>query len=345
MATPIDELPKSLQSAIADCRNAVANWDAEEGANDPILQAGNDWMLRLSRGEFEQDFYWECVAEDCEEAGDWWRAIEAYRKILDLPDLYSFNYSKAHTLIAAIHRLLGDDAAALASYEAATAALLPHDEGIFWRHRIGNQIFQLVRMGHIRRARRLVRRGLENHEHESVDHLGIARLLIGLARCELAVQQPDRACQFLQQAWHWLDTLVQSFEDDSESLRAAAGIDSTYVTWWRTEATRRRLTDDTGGEIEALQHAIEKTRLCFDPGGWQRPWHELALMRLLLRAADAYDEASRPFDAAASNAAADEIFSRRKFPESAKWVRPDNRQSSWLEFLPRWCRCFLPPNG
>ena len=320
---------------IEEAKTVVARWSDNVPGNDPDIQAGCDWMLRLSRGECEQHNYWECIAEDSEEAGDWPRAIEAYRKILDLSDLDSLKNSMANSAIAAIQRLLGNDRAALASYEAATAIFLRSDSRVLWRHRLVNQVFQLIRMGHVGRARILIRRGLKTDEAEFVDHLGVARLQIASARYELAVQQCDRAAQSLRLAWDGLDAFARFHGDDNEWVRQATGIQFAHATWWRTEALRRRMVGDAGGEIEAFQQAVEKTRLCFDPGGWHRPWHELALMRLLLRIADAYERASKPTDAAASNAEADEIFIRRKFPEPARLVQRDNNHSTWFEFLRR----------
>src|SRR6266480_8157551 len=77
----VEELPKSLQSLIACAKAAVSNWDVNEDADDSKMQAGHDWTVRLSRGEYEDYLYWECVAEDCEEAGDWSGAKSAYRRI------------------------------------------------------------------------------------------------------------------------------------------------------------------------------------------------------------------------------------------------------------------------
>jgi tetratricopeptide (TPR) repeat protein len=340
MATPIDELPKSLQSMIADCRNAIANWDVDEATDDPIMQSTKDWTLRLSLGEFEQDLYWKCVAEDCEEVGDWSGAIEAYRKTLDLCDLHSFKYSEAYSSIGDVQRLLGDEEAALGSYETATTKLLTDDSRVLWRHRLAKEVFQLIRLGHIPRARKLLKRALETPEGEFVDHLGIAKMLIASARCDLAVRQSNSAGQSLRLAWDWLETLVQSWAADEDSLRQALGIHSTYAAWWLTEAKRRRVAREADSEVIALKHAIEKVRLCFTPCGYQRPWYNLKLMNLLLQLADTCERHCLTADAVASRKEAEDIFIARRFPESAKWPRYDEWPPRRSAFLRNWRQIF-----
>ncbi len=117
------------------------------------MQLVRDWTLRLSRGEYEDHLYWECVAEDCEEAGDWAKALSAYSAILNLPKLDSLDYARACSAIGAIHSLLGDDLAVSASYRLASAKS-EDDVRVLWRHFIANEVWHLSRMGHVRRAGR-----------------------------------------------------------------------------------------------------------------------------------------------------------------------------------------------
>jgi tetratricopeptide (TPR) repeat protein len=116
MIAETGELPKSLQQMIAECRDVVANWDPNEDEDDPIMKFMREWTLRLSRGEFEDRLYWDCLAEDYEEASDWDGALSAYEKILSLPDITSVELANAHSAIAAIRSLQGDNEAALRSY-------------------------------------------------------------------------------------------------------------------------------------------------------------------------------------------------------------------------------------
>ncbi len=338
MTTQMGELPKSLQAMIASCREAIENWDHDEGADDSSTQFMQEWTLRLSRGEFDDRLYWECVADDCEEAGDWQDAVSAYRKILDMPELHGMEYSKAHSAIGAIQSLFGDNESALESYHLAVPKS-EDDSRILWRCYAIKEISQLLRMGRVREARKLIDQGLATSDSNSVDHLGTARLLIESAKCDLACNNHAIAAQSLQNAWQWLDALAQSFVNE-ELLRQATGIQFAYVIWWLTEAKRRQVVDEGESEIDALQHAIEKARLCFDSGGWRAPWHDLTLMNLLLRVADAYERHGMAASAATPRQEAEEIFIKRKFPESAKWPRCEDQQPERFALLQNWRTAF-----
>ncbi len=137
----------------------------------------------------------------------------------------------------------------------------------------------------------------------------------------------------LQAAWQWLEALVQSYGDAGDTLRTATGIHNAYVAWWTVEAKRRRMVETGDSEIEALQHAIEKARVCVDSGGWQGPWHDLRLMTLLFQIADAFDRLDSPSKAAVARAEADEIFARRRFPETAKRIEKVATKKSLLSEL------------
>ncbi|HEX3599743.1 MAG TPA: hypothetical protein VHU84_06340 [Lacipirellulaceae bacterium] len=332
------ELPKALQSMIADAKKVADEWQPDEDGDDPVMRAANDWVLRLSRGEFDDRQYWECAAEDCEEVGDWLGAIAAYRKMVEIPDLFSLYLAKAHKSIGMVQGLLGDDRAALKSYRTAVSNV-KDDVPVLQRTFIGNEIAQLLRMGQIRRARKLVRRGIASHSDESFNHFGMAMLLIQSAKCDLADGKLIEARQSLDCASQWLDALLQSFRSVSEDLEIPPGIRSAQVVWWFTEAERRRLAGEGESEIEALQRAIEEARLCFDPQGWQGIWDDLRLMYLLDQIADAYDRHGKPVEANTARFEVDEIFNRRHFPESAK--RRERRDSNlWKSLFKKLSRSF-----
>jgi len=129
---------------------------------------------------------------------------------------------------------------------------------------------------------------------------------------------------------------VQSYGDDNESMQHATGIHFAYVNWWSTEAKRGRMVGERDSEVDALRHAIEKVRLCFDPHGWRAPWHDLMLMNLLLQIGNAYDRHGMPADAVKSRIEAEAIFTKRRYPESAKWPRCDDRQPTRFALLRNW---------
>jgi tetratricopeptide (TPR) repeat protein len=311
------ELPKALQSMIADAKKAVDSWQPNDDGDDPGMRAAYDWTLRLSRGEYDDRQYWECAAQDCEEAGDWLGAIAAYRKIVEIPKLFSLYLTKAHTSIGMVQCLLGDDRAALKSYRTAVSSV-KDDVSVLQRTFIGNEIAQLLRMGQIRRARKLVQRGIASHSDESAGHFGMAMLLIRSAKCDLADGKLIEARQSLDCASQWLDAILQWFRSVSEDLEIPPGIRSAQVVWWFTEAERRRLAGEGESEIGALQRAIEEARLCFDACGWQVVWDDLRLMYVLDEIADAYDRHGKTAEANTARVEANEIFNRRHFPESAK---------------------------
>ncbi len=294
---------------IADAKNAVDQWQPDEDGDDPGIRAANDWTLRLSRGEYDNWLYWECAAEDCEEAGDWLGAIAAYRKMVEIPNLFSYFLAKAHKSIGMVQGLLGDDRGALRSYRTAASTLvLFGDSPFLWPSFIGNEIAQLLRMGQIHGARKLVQRGLATHSDESVDHLGMALLLIRSAQCDLASRKLVEARQSLECGAAWLDALLQSFGDvlDDDNL-FPKGICSAAAMRWLTEAKRRRLANEGDSEIEALERAIQEARRCFDPQGWQGIWDDLRLMYILDEIADAYARHGKAAEANTARAEADEI--------------------------------------
>lgn len=234
--------------------------------------------------------------------------------------------------MGAIYSLLGNDSAALTSYRLASAKS-EDDSRILWRYYIAQEALQLLHMGHIRHARKLIRRGLVSGKDEFVDYLGTARLLIASAHHDMAIRKLANAARSLRIAWEWLDALVQWYGDVSESLRTATGIHFAYAMWWAAEAKRRCMAEKGDSEIEAFNHAIAKVRLCFDPGGYHRPWHEFALMKLLLHIADAYDRHGKASEAATSRAEAEEIFVRRRFPDAAKKIELVPQKSKLSPFL------------
>ncbi len=330
---PSSDLPRSLKAMIVDAKTAIANWDSNEDADDPIVQGGKVWLLRLSQGQYDDNLYWDCVADDLEDAGDWRGAVSAYQKLLGLPSASLTEHCKAHASIAAIQQMHGEDNAAIASFKNATRKAKEFHL-LLWRRYVLSEISQLLRMGFVRRARRLVRKGLEAHQPENNDHHGIARLLISSAQCDLLRGQTAAAAKSLQLAWNRLDAASQFMLSFSEhGLRDAHGVHHTCANWWCTEAKRRRLAGEGASEIDAISNAIERARRCFDRDGWRAHWDDLSLMRLLLQIADAYHRHSQKKEFEEARAEADQIFIRRGFPEAAKKLVAEKRHSSFVTIM------------
>lgn len=301
---------------IAECQRAIADWETEEEGHDPDAEFVKDWTLRLSQGEYEDRLYWECVAEEHEENGDWQSAIDAYREIIKLPTASLFEQCKVHSSIGQIQRLLGDNTAALDSYSLVSAKAQQECTAVR-QHFAAGEIWQRLHMGEIGAARKLIRQALPEYGGESGDYLGVARLLTMGASCEIIDENPDDAGYALQQALQWLEAAQDLFRDE-ESMRDAKGIHLGYANWWSVEANRCQINGDIHSEIFALEQAREKTELCFDPDGWQVPWDDLRLMNILLRLSNAYVRDGKPGEAASARKEADTIFARRKFPDSAR---------------------------
>jgi tetratricopeptide (TPR) repeat protein len=329
---PTAELPKKLQSMFADARAAVDGWQPDDDDDDPILRSTKEWLLRLSRGEYDDRQYWECAAEDCEEEGDWLGAIDAYRKVVELPKLSSIYVARAHKSIGFLQSLLGDERAALKSYQTAVANVR-NDVPALQRTFIGNEIAQLLHMGRVRRAQKLVQQELTRHNPESPNYLGMALLLIRSAQCDLARRRLVEARQSLDCATAWLDASLESFRSVSGDPDIPAGIRTAQVVWWFMEASRRRLAGEGEAEIEAMQRAIAESRLCFDAHGWQAVWDDLRLMIGLEKIADAYDRQGKPAEAATARAEANDIFVRRRYPEAARY---EGRSHIGKHRLRRW---------
>jgi tetratricopeptide (TPR) repeat protein len=331
------ELPKSLQSLIGDAKAAIADWGSTEDADDPeLMQFMRDWTERLSRGEFEDYLYWECVAEDCEELGDWEGAKAAYSNILDGP---SIHYWKALSTLGSLQHMLGEHDAALKSFASAAKSELPKGS-VLWRHTIVKQAWQLLLMARVRQAQRLTRSGLSTLPRCSDDYLGQAKLYIAAAACHLASNKTEAAQKALSQAWELLESLRATLEVHDQ-MHDALGVHYTYGVWWRVEATRRRLSGEGGQEIAALECAVEKARFCAGPSGWPRWDFDLELMRTLVELTAAFERQGRTQEAAATRAEAEALRIRRHFPETAciRWLQtfPPTapRTSRMWEFIKR----------
>lgn len=291
---------------IADCAATVSRWEAEGRE----VEDGDEYFIRLSRGEYDEQLYTECVAEDCEVDGDWDGAKEAYNKVLAHAD-DNFTARKALVALAHIHALLNEDRPALAYYRRASRLLRRDESRIFYRSCLVAEGRQLMSMGRVWATQRCVRRGFATFESGHEDYLNYANLLTLRAACELARRRAAAAEFSLREAWQALEQLSEirrniGLEDEGSGVHAA------YATWWKTEGVRRSLVGDMAGEVEAAQHAVDRMRR--GAKGWDNLAWNAGVMRALQRLADAYERNNQRNDAAQSRSEAEELRVRWHLP-------------------------------
>lgn len=296
-----------------DAKQTVASWGAEEYENV-------EWLRRLSRGEYSELEFLGCLSTDQEETGDWDGALSTYQKIVGLCRESRYDLVKAYSNLASTYALLGQYDSALAAYRLATKNSKDKLR-IRTPHYIAHEADLLSRLGFTRRAARLVWCQLAAYGGGTMDYYSVAKLYIIAADCELTRNRPASSAGPLQAAWPWLEAILQHSDWLKEQLdqhEEGRGIHIPFVWWWITESDRRRLANEGGTELAALENAIEKARQCFWPCGWQGLRSDLRLMQVLLKAAEAYDRHNRPAEATAFRSEAEEIFKRRRFPEATK---------------------------
>jgi tetratricopeptide (TPR) repeat protein len=316
MIQPDPGSPRSLQAMILEAQAAMSQPKRAKEADDEcesILTSADAWFERLARGEYEQILYWRCAAEDCEEAGDWAGAIQAHRQILTSPDASDVDRSQAHSEIAMVQRVLGDDENARESYHLASTLARPLTD-VLCRHYSCNEATQLCRMGCADEARQLIDEALAAHQEAlSVDHLGMGRMLIVLAKCEMAKAELQSARESLELAWEWLESLRQAYESE-ECLKDAVGVGSALAVWWQVSAELYQLNDDNDAAIMALCKARDLATRCAEHSGWSRYDFDFYQMNVLIKLVAAYAKGDRFEKASEVMKKAIEIRVRRKFP-------------------------------
>jgi tetratricopeptide (TPR) repeat protein len=318
MSPSIDsqELPKNLRSLIADAKAAVERWedDADEPeTDDEILNASKEWTVRLSQGEYEADLYWKCVAEDCEEAGNWDGAKAAYRKLLSLnPD--SFTQAFAYSSLASLCSILGEHKQALVYHHAASASERNKISNILYRRYLVDEASQLLRMGRIRAARRLASRGLATIEIGNEDNLNLVLLKMIVAHCQLKQRESIKAGELLSEAWSILEALRATSEQWGTEI--GCGVHSAYSRWWRLEAQRRQFAGQAEAEIEAWQNSLDHVRR--GAVGWDRIGWDISIVRALELLADAYERNGRINECVEARTEAGKIRDRWHLPANDK---------------------------
>lgn len=304
IAESAPNLPRSLQTLMADARESLERWEREPIDFDDEQEAAwlHDWTLRLSRGEVDDDLYWKCVAEDCEREGDWEGAIAAYDKVLAATDSHPFS---PHANIGVVLSLLGRHEEALERFRLAVKHAATEEVPILYRVALADEACQLLSMGRARAAQRVVEAAMLTFEEETEDGLGLARTVTLLACCALERKDLTAALEALNAAWSMLEDLQKVYPGGS-------GVHHTVTLWWRAEAKRRRLNGEAATEIEAWEQAVKEAKAAAE--GWDRLGSDANVMRRLLNLADAYDRHGRADQATASRREAETL--------RAKWHLP-----------------------
>jgi len=323
-------LPRSLQTLFVDAKNARAQQETPEapGEYDYVLQAVDDFVDGLCRGEYTKELYWECIATDCEEDGDWDSAKAAYHNILDLEGDSRFHRWKVFNSLAQLHALLGEDDLAQKYFKAATKESKDDNSDVLCRQSLSQESWHLIRLGRIQPALILAREGLSTKTDDVAD-LMTAKLLTSLAMCFLAKGRHRKTYQLIQQAWQHLEVLRGSL-DDAGVMQDATGVHGTYCTWWRVQAEYLRMMGDSIGELHALENSLDKARYVAIPSQLPGPFADARVMQTLLAITDALQRTGRADEASVHLAEADAIQRFRKLPVSARSAslvssRPDLR--------------------
>jgi tetratricopeptide (TPR) repeat protein len=327
MSSPAVELPRSLQELIADARRSLERWESEPADEpDEILEGVKEWTARLAHGEYEEDLYWECVAEDCERGGDFRGAIAAYERILGLPEQGGVRRMKALSGLATLHELLGDDRRALAYLRAAVKdeqADPSTESGIFLRLCLYAEARHQVRRGRVRAARRLIRRGCASFEEGHDDYLCYAKLQIAWAECEVAAGHVAGADEALKEAREALEQYAEWLNPPGAETGLASGVEAGYAEWWSAEARRRRLTGEPATEVEAWQKALSHLRRGCQ--GWDNLAWNAAIAKTLQKLADAAERHGQAEAASRARAEGEVIGKRWHLPNG---VGADDRKAN-----------------
>jgi tetratricopeptide (TPR) repeat protein len=289
------------------------------------------WTERLSRGEYDEHLYWECFAEDCELAGDWDAAQDAYRRVLDLPHVDDIYVMQAHGRLGGLHALWGDDARALPHFHAATQRMRRDAGGILYRHCASAEAALLLRMGRIRRARRLLDRAFASFEPEHGDILSYARLHALRADCRLELGDVAAAQADLDIARCAL-TRLSELHGDAAADGEGSGVHAAYSHWWHVEAKRRRHIEAGESELEAWEHSVDRARRA--AVGWHSVHWDASILKALVRLAAAYDRHARSTDAAHARAQADALRCQWRLPHRA--VAEPSPRRRWWHHLAEW---------
>jgi hypothetical protein len=98
-------------------------------------------------------------------------------------------------------------------------------------------------------------------------------------------------------------------------MKDAVGVTSAYGRWWQATAERFELDSDYASAIDALYKARDLATHCAEDSGWSRYDFDLYQMKVLRELSATCLQQARYEEAGAALQRADEIKSRRKFPD------------------------------
>ena len=305
-------IPKSLQSLIREARR-IKSAQSENSPNDPgELGTVDDFLEGLCREEYSRELYLICLADDCEELGDWEGAEDAYREIIGLDESSSYDRFRAYSRIGSLSSLVGRSEAALENFQFATAEARSDESKALVSLALSQEAWQLMSLGEYSQAEKLASKGLEFSE-EVEDILGKVKLLTVLAVCELAKSRMQRFQERSEEAWQELEALRAICEEHGV-FQDAAGIHTAFCTWWRVQAEYQRVNGNREDEISALTNSLDKARYVASQSQVEGPRADAIVARTLLSLAASLRLAERSEEAITHTQEADEIALRRKLP-------------------------------
>lgn len=313
-------IPRSLQALIDCARASNASGAVDEIDWDPELEASlKEHTEQLSRGEYSAVLYWECVADDCEEDSDWRGAKAALLKVIAEEGADHLDRWKAHDRLGRLHSLLGEGADAADHYRAAARESELADSDVLTRITFANESRSLVRLGRLREARHLVRKGF-TVDCLVDDQLSDAHLEMCLALCYHAERRPRRAFRHLRHARQLLDAIKESLEE-SDAYADASGVHAIERLWWSLDAECCRVLGEPEREIEARRRVLDLSRWIASETQWPGPKSDAGVARALLALADALRHAERAHEAESLSIEAGQIAECCRLPDSALTFR------------------------
>jgi hypothetical protein len=332
-------LPRSLQQLISEARRIVDERESEPDPpeQDPIMQGVDDWLVGLSRGEFDQELYWQCQAEDCEEDGDWEGAIAANRQIVGIEFQHGISHSLAHRRLSWLFDLLGYEASALHHCQLATHVFGKEVLETLHAEAVVGEVWQLLGMQSYAAASQRIDQLLAEPIDWGDHCFSYAHVCLTRAACRVAEGRGRDAKKHMVECRRVLDDLSASLSDTETEM--PPGILNMLGAWWLVQAERNQLIGDLSAELYARRESLKIAEQLASDDPLSVVHAEYSVMRRQLALAAACDRQGLAEEAAKHRVRADQICVRRKFPEESNRVcslQPAKRLSVWQQLLNRF---------